>query len=481
MPSALGKRPRVSRMTPRFPGMRVLILAVTFAVALFARAAADSSSVGCGFSHTCAVLSTGVVRCWGDNQYGQLGDGLSASNSSLPVTVSGISTASSVASGYYHSCSVLADGSVRCWGRNHEGQLGEGVDDSASPVTVPGITTATDVALGEAHSCALLADASVRCWGSDEKGQIGAGRNGVTSIVLAGASALAAGGKQTCAVLVADASVSCWGDFEVMIDGVYSSDTPYVVWAGPATGVAVGNRHVLVTKPDGTARSWGNVNGQVWGPNNDGSEVSVPGGAIASAGLGWEFSCALTAIGEARCWGMNREGQRGDGTVVSSGYVPDFASFGVLHLDSAAVGLGIATSVSAGGAHACAEINDGSVYCWGDNAYGQLGDATTNDASVPLEVMWLLTPAPPPPAPPPPSPSPPPAGVAADEEEENASEEEENANEEEENVEDDEEDTDALVRDDESAAPSRPSSAFGANLAVAGFAFALCSRNPRGV
>lgn len=75
MPSALGKRPRVSSMTPRFPGMRVLILAVTFAVALFARAAADSSSVGCGFSHTCAVLSTGVVRCWGDNQYGQLGTG----------------------------------------------------------------------------------------------------------------------------------------------------------------------------------------------------------------------------------------------------------------------------------------------------------------------------------------------------------------------------------------------------------------------
>ena len=84
MPSALGKRPLVSSMTPRFPGMRVLILAVTFAVALFAHAAADSSSVGCGFSHTCAVLSTGVVRCWGDNQYGQLGDGLSASNSSLP-------------------------------------------------------------------------------------------------------------------------------------------------------------------------------------------------------------------------------------------------------------------------------------------------------------------------------------------------------------------------------------------------------------
>ena len=128
-----------------------------------------------------------------------------------------------------------------------------------------------------------------------------------------------------------------------------------------------------MTKPDGTARSWGNVNGQVWGPNNDGSEVSVPGGAIASAGLGWEFSCALTASGEARCWGMNREGQRGDGTVVSSGNVPDFALFGVLHLDSAAVGLGIATSVSAGGAHACAEINDGSVYCWGNNAYGQLG------------------------------------------------------------------------------------------------------------
>ena len=103
-------------------------------------------------------------------------------------------------------------------------------------MTVPGITTATDVALGEAHSCALLADASVRCWGSDEKGQIGwAERRDLDRARTARRPSPP--GKQTCAVLVADSSVSCWGDFEVMIDGVYSSDTPYVVWAGPATGV----------------------------------------------------------------------------------------------------------------------------------------------------------------------------------------------------------------------------------------------------
>ena len=120
-----------------------------------------------GYSHSCAILADGRVQCWGGNQNGQLGNGSKTDFSWDPVTVSGITNAIMVASGYHHSCAALSDGGVRCWGDNSGGQLGDGTTTSSLvPVTVSGITNAATVGAGGCkYSCAVLADGRVRCWG----------------------------------------------------------------------------------------------------------------------------------------------------------------------------------------------------------------------------------------------------------------------------------------------------------------------------
>jgi hypothetical protein len=108
-----------------------------------------------GYGHTCALPGNGTVRCWGLDDRGQLGNGGPNATSLIPVTVTGISTATTVAAGERHACAGLADGTVRCWGRNLDGQLGNGTTNpSSTPVTVTGISTATTVAAGFAHTCA---------------------------------------------------------------------------------------------------------------------------------------------------------------------------------------------------------------------------------------------------------------------------------------------------------------------------------------
>jgi hypothetical protein len=127
--------------------------------------------------HSCALLSSGSIRCWGDNSYGKLGNN-SIISSSVPVTVSGITTATAIAVGQNHSCALLSSGSIQCWGDNSYGKLGNNSTiNSSVPVTVSGITTATAIALGYDHSCALLADGSLQCWGKNFGALLGRGSN----------------------------------------------------------------------------------------------------------------------------------------------------------------------------------------------------------------------------------------------------------------------------------------------------------------
>lgn len=191
----------------------------------------------------CARLSNGKVNCWGYGEDGQLGNNNNVS-SSVPVEVSGISTATDVAAGYSHSCALLQGGSVKCWGKGQYGQLGNGnedEEDSFVPVDVVGITSATSVRAGEDHTCALIDDGTVQCWGDGTKGQMG---NGDTESSLVptpvfgidSAIALGVGDDSACAVL-RSGSIQCWGDFEAI--GAEDQVLVPVTIPGIQTAVAV--------------------------------------------------------------------------------------------------------------------------------------------------------------------------------------------------------------------------------------------------
>jgi alpha-tubulin suppressor-like RCC1 family protein len=169
---------------------------------------ASAAALTAGYNHACALLADGTMRCWGSNVYGQLGDpSTPPSGSSAPVAVSGVTTVAAVTAGAYHTCALLVDGTLRCWGQNDLGQLGDGtLTSSSTPVTVHGITGAAGVRGGGGHTCALLVDGTVQCWGNNYQGQLGDGTTAPSSTPVAvagitGAVAIAAGWQHTCAVL----------------------------------------------------------------------------------------------------------------------------------------------------------------------------------------------------------------------------------------------------------------------------------------
>jgi alpha-tubulin suppressor-like RCC1 family protein len=175
------------------------------------------STLAAGEKFTCALMSNGTVLCWGENDKGQLGDG-TTTDSTTPVAVAGLSSgAMAIGAGYKHSCAVLTSGTVQCWGHNNHGQLGDGTTgDSAVPVAVSGLTNADSVIGGIEHSCALTSGGSMRCWGRNDKGQLGDGTGNDSPIPVAvnglpfGARFIAAGEKHTCSVSVLWIA-HCWG------------------------------------------------------------------------------------------------------------------------------------------------------------------------------------------------------------------------------------------------------------------------------
>ena len=178
---------------------------------------AGVTALAAGVGHGCALLPGGTARCWGDNGSGQLGDpSLAAAISITPVYVSGLAGATALALGRAHGCALLEAGTVKCWGANEAGQLGDGsLAPRTGPVDVAGLSGVTALAAGQNHTCALLAGGGVKCWGANENGQLGTPRTGdqpspVDVSSLAGATAISAGKSHSCALL-AGVGVRCWG------------------------------------------------------------------------------------------------------------------------------------------------------------------------------------------------------------------------------------------------------------------------------
>ncbi len=359
--------------------------------------------VAAGFAHSCAVINDGTIRCWGNNTDGELGngdplvDGTTIISSKVPVQVLGVTQAVSVATGGYHTCALLAAGTVQCWGYNGDAQLGNGSRGgrSTTPADVSGLPTGltvVSVVTGHRHTCALLSDKTVSCWGDNSSGnQLGMGdSNLISSIIpvtvvtdasthsaLSNVTALAATHDFACAVQSTGA-VYCWGDNSSgQLGNGNTDETTVAVKAGKVQAVGIGaggDQSCALMSP--TTGSPFNV--QCWGGDFDGElgnndendsyapvNAQVSGNASAIA-LGWSHSCAVLAdvkgvTGTIQCWGYNYYGQLGNRSTDDS------------DVPVAVYGLSQATSLSAGEYHTCAVVN-GAVYCWGDNSYGNLGD-----------------------------------------------------------------------------------------------------------
>jgi alpha-tubulin suppressor-like RCC1 family protein/fibronectin type 3 domain-containing protein len=356
--------------------------------------------IAAGRIHTCTLLSSGTVQCWGGNGTGQLGNGTTI-NSSTPVTVTGLSGAAAVVAGYNHTCALLSGGTVQCWGDNSFGQLGNGTTGgiSSTPVTVTGLSAVTAIALGPAanHACALVSDGTVQCWGSNALGQLGNGNTTdsntpVTVTGLTGATAIAAGSLHTCALL-SDGTAKCWGNNgngQLGNGTTANSNIPHAVSSlSGATAIAAGGFHTCALLSNGTVNCWGyNLAGQVGNgtttdsttPVTVGNAVSILSGATA-IGAGDDHTCALLSGGTAQCWGDGGLGQLGNGLdgVSNNSSLP----VGV-------IGLSGATAIAIGGDHGCALLSGGTVQCWGYNGPGQLGNGTSGgDIPTPVTVIGI--------------------------------------------------------------------------------------------
>jgi alpha-tubulin suppressor-like RCC1 family protein len=267
-------------------------------------------AIDAGDETTCALMANHTIRCWGSNGTGTVGDGTGA-DQELPRAVRNLAGTGSltgvtqISIGGDHGCARLANGQLRCWGYNSSGQVGDGTrvnrwrPKAVRAVSGAGnLTGVAQVSAGEALTCARLANSQVRCWGRGADGGLGTGNP-------------------------------------------RRSSTPKVV----------------------KAAGGGNLTG------------------VAQVDAGYSAACARLANGRLRCWGLNDRGQSGDGTSVAHHYLPV-----VVKAPSGAAPLSGATQLAFTDRHGCVRLGSGEARCWGYGASGDLGDGNANDSPLPVVV-----------------------------------------------------------------------------------------------
>ncbi len=422
----------------------------------------DVTAIGSSQYHNLALKKNGKIAAWGGNYYGQLGDGR-AGKRILPYMVEGLQNMTAVSGGRSHSLALKDDGTVWVWGRNYYGQLSDGTtEDNSSPQKISGLSNVEAISAGDHFNLALKEDGTVWAWGRNEHGQLTIAppdtdphttpvqvKSNPTTF-LTGVKAVAAGGTHALALLTQDSAVKAWGnnlDGQLGITFTYANSS-YPIFVAPPPGgslklsgvykIAAGGAHSLAINTNlDRLWTWGDDGGgqladglplddkyepvvaialtgddylsdvsggsdhtlvrtnadrpsvsgdNYWGQLGDGTkddrsdeyQLSSPT-YTSKVAAGEKHSLALTRdTGSVWAWGSNGSGQLGDGTKTEK-LSPNLVP-----------DISNITQIAAGGSHSLALMDDGTVWTWGSNEYGQIGDGRVWNERVWVEGLNLL-------------------------------------------------------------------------------------------
>jgi alpha-tubulin suppressor-like RCC1 family protein len=361
--------------------------------------------VSAGGDHTCAVKRDGTLCCWGSTQFGQVGNGQLTPGAAPFSEVTGVGgPVAQVSAGKFHTCVVTAVGSVMCWGNGSSGRLGTGNQDStASPSIVADAGESfRQVSAGGAHTCALTVSQRIYCWGVGTDGQVGDGEIAASLVpareyTLAADWALVSAGDDHSCGQKADGRWFCWGDGQygqIGNDSTLARSIPTQVGAWMQMSAAFD--HTCAVRGNGKLYCWGAGALARLGNGIDTANRATP--TLVAGGFedwtrvsaGAEHSCAIRSDGSLYCWGNQADGRVGNGFTTNTISSPSL----VQQLSQPSIV--VWNSISAGSRHTCGAANVGATlvaYCWGNNLYGRLGNGNESDTphSSPVVVQEPLS------------------------------------------------------------------------------------------
>jgi alpha-tubulin suppressor-like RCC1 family protein len=362
-----------------------------------------TTSIAAGGETNCALRSGGAAYCWGDNTYGQFGDGTTTSKNA-PSLVSGpyswasISTKFNAAATMATTCGVTTSGAGYCWGSNNYGQIGDGTTTNRTvPTAVSGGYTWASISVGDFDTCGVTTTGTGYCWGFNGYGEDGTGvtSQNTTPAAVTGSytwASISAGYAIACGITTSHVAY-CWGwnaYGQVGDNSTTTRPSPTAV-AGSYSfnSISAGAYDVCGVTTTGVGYCWGyNAVGEV----GDGSTTQRPAPTAVSGSYTWTAimsgtanTCGLTTSGDIYCWGLNNTGEIGNGTTTNSS-TPTAIVAGNNKFSSLSVKGNGASGIDGTN---CA-LTTGSVeYCWGNNVKSQIGDRSTTARSKPTAVNWV--------------------------------------------------------------------------------------------